>query len=122
MQHAIQNFQIPVVDFARARTFYSSVMGYDLEVMETPQFQLGIFQSDSGGVGGTIIKSEELTPSSTGTMVYLHAGEDLQPHLDRIEKAGGSIDVPKAQLGPGMGYFAIFRDTEGNRVGLYSEG
>jgi predicted enzyme related to lactoylglutathione lyase len=122
MKHAIQNFQIPVTDFTRARTFYSTLMGYDLEVMETPQFQLGIFQADPGGVGGTIIKSDGLSPSATGTMVYLHAGEDLQPHLDRIEKAGGSIDVPKTQLGPGMGYFAIFRDTEGNRVGLYSEG
>ncbi len=122
MQHAIQNFQIPVVDFSRALTFYSSVMGYDLEVMETPQFHLGIFRADSGGVGGTIIKSDELTPSATGTMVYLHVGADLQPHLNRIEQAGGAIDVSKTQLGPGMGYFAIFRDTEGNRVGLYSEG
>jgi len=120
MQHAIQNFQIPVIDFDRAHAFYSAVMAYDLEEMKTPQFQLGIFQSDPGGVGGTIIKSDELSPSAKGTMVYLHAGEDLQSHLDRVELAGGTIDVTKTQLGPGMGYFGIFRDTEGNRVGLYS--
>jgi len=122
MQHAIQNFQIPVLDFDRAHTFYSAMMGYDLEVMKTPQFQLGIFRADSGGVGGTIISNDELSPSAEGTMVYLHAGADLQPHLDRVEKAGGSIDVGKTQLGPGMGYFGIFRDTEGNRVGLFSVG
>lgn len=120
MKHAIQNFQIPAIDFDRAHAFYSAVMGYDLEVMKTPQFQLGIFQADPCGVGGTIIKSDGLSPSATGTMVYLHTGDDLQPHLDRVEPAGGTIDVPKTQLGPGMGYFSIFRDTEGNRVGLYS--
>ena len=32
--HALRNFQIPVLDFARAHRFYSRLMGYELEVME----------------------------------------------------------------------------------------
>lgn len=122
MISSIQNFQIPVLDFKRAHKFYNSLMGYDLQVMETPDFRLGIFQFDpKKGTGGCIIQSKELAPSKKGTLVYLHTGTDLQPYLDRIEKAGGQIFTSKTQLGPGMGYFAIFDDTEGNRVGLYSD-
>ena len=34
MTNAVQNFQIPVVDFDRALKFYNRVMGYDLKIME----------------------------------------------------------------------------------------
>lgn len=122
MISSIQNFQIPVLDFERAHKFYNALMGYDLQVMESPDFKLGIFQFDEQkGVGGCIIRSKDLKPSKTGTLVYLHAGQDLQPYLDRIKKAGGGVFAEKAPLGPGMGYYAIIDDTEGNRVGLYSD-
>lgn len=119
---AIQNFQIPVLDFDRALKFYNELMGYDLQVMETPEFKLGIFQFDENkGTGGCIIQSNDLEPSKKGTMVYLHTGQDLQPFVNRVKDAGGHIFIEKTQLGPGMGYFGIIDDTEGNRVGLYSD-
>ena len=122
MISTIQNFQIPVLDFDRAHKFYSELMGYELQVMETPDFKLGIFQFDQEkGVGGCIIHSEELKPSKNGTMVFLHTGNDLQPFVDRVKSSGGHVFTKKTQLGPGMGYYGIIEDTEGNRVGLYSE-
>nr|WP_299337540.1 VOC family protein [Allomuricauda sp.] len=121
MKNAIQNFQIPVIDFERAHKFYSKILGYELQIMETPDYTLGIFEFDfQGGVGGSIIKSEGLVPSNKGTMVYLHVGEDLQPVANRVLAEGGKINIHKSQLGPNMGYFAIIEDTEGNQVGLYS--
>jgi len=121
MKHSIQNFQIPVTDFERALAFYNQLMGYELQTMEYGGARLGIFRFDqNGGVGGNIIKSEGLAPSDQGTMVYLHAGDDLQPYLDRCETAGGQVVFEKTALGPNMGFFAIFKDTEGNKVGLYS--
>ncbi len=123
MTNAIQNFQIPVIDFQRACNFYSTLMGYDLEVMEYAGAKLGLFKynAEKGGVGGNLIQSEGLKPSADGTMVYLHAGNDLQTHLDRTVKAGGMVQVEKTSLGPDMGFFAIIKDTEGNLVGLYSQ-
>ena len=120
---AIKNFQIPVLDFDRALSFYSQVMGYELEQMHFGNTQLGIFRfnGENGGVGGTIIKDEKLKSSGEGTMVYLDAGNDLQPNLDRVENAGGSVEIGKTSLGPDMGFFAIFFDSEGNKVGLYSK-
>lgn len=34
--------------------------------------------------------------------------------------AGGAVVQSKTLIAPGMGYFAIFTDTEGNSVGLHS--
>lgn len=121
MINAIQNFQIPVLDFIRAINFYNHILGYKMHVMETPEYKIGIFNFDNeNGVGGTIIKSDGLEPSIKGTMVYLHTGNDLQPVLDRILEKGGTVVISKSMLGPKMGYFAVFEDLEGNRVGLYS--
>lgn len=118
---AIQNFQIPVTDFKRAHTFYNTLMSYELETMEYQGAQLAFFKCESkGGVSGSLIKSEGLTPSIQGTMIYLHAGNDLQPYLGRANAAGGNVVTQKNQLGPDMGFFAIFDDPEGNRIGLYS--
>lgn len=122
MISTIQNFQIPVNDFERAHKFYSDLMGYKLQIMKMPHFKMGIFQFDQEkGVGGCIIQSEALEPSRTGTMVYLHAGEDLHPYISRIKALGGNVFSEKTQLGPGMGFYGIFDDTEGNRIGLYSD-
>jgi hypothetical protein len=37
-----------------------------------------------------------------------------------VEGAGGSIATPKTALPDGMGFYAHFVDTEGNRVGIHS--
>jgi predicted enzyme related to lactoylglutathione lyase len=61
-------------------------------------------------------------PSATGTAVFLNGDPDLQAMLDRVEGAGGKILAPKTAIGMGAGYFAMITDTEGNTVGLHSQG
>ncbi len=63
-----------------------------------------------------------MQPSQNGSLVYLNGGSDLQPMLDRVVKAGGTVVVPKSEIGNNYGYFALFNDTEGNIVGIHSEG
>lgn len=120
-QHAIQNFQIPVEDFERARNFYSILMDYEMEIMEFQGVKLGVFRSDSkNGVGGTIIHGGEQKPTKEGTMVFLHCGDNLGPHLSRMKETEKSIHIGKTELAPGWGFYAVINETEGNRVGLYS--
>jgi predicted enzyme related to lactoylglutathione lyase len=56
-----------------------------------------------------------------GPKVYLNGGKDLTTVLNRVATAGGKVTVPKTGIGENMGHFALFTDTEGNVVGLYSE-
>jgi len=60
-------------------------------------------------------------PSKDGIIIYLNGGDDLSNILNRIEPAGGKVLVPKRQISEKIGYYALFLDTEGNRLGLFSK-
>ena len=62
---------------------------------------------------------DECRPSVQGSIVYLSVA-DLKPVLERAQKHGGDTLVPRTELPHGIGYFAQLRDSEGNRVGLFS--
>ncbi|MBT9550388.1 MAG: VOC family protein [Hydrogenophaga sp.] len=118
--HAINWFEIPVTDFARAVAFYETVLGRPIETMALGPSTMGFLSMGPDSVGGAIVHEEGATPSRSGTLVYLNGGDDLAPTLARVEGAGGSVTVPKSDIGSGFGFFAHFIDTEGNRVGLHS--
>lgn len=122
-QHSLSWFEIPTVDFERARVFYGAIFDFDMPVIEMGTSLMGFFLHDrENGVGGAIIRADGHVPSVEGTVVYLSGGADLSVVLNRVEPAGGKIELGKTEIAPGMGFFAIFHDTEGNRVGLHSMG
>ncbi len=120
--HALNWFEIPVLDFKRAQAFYERVLGRRVETMSMGPVTMGMLSSDPQGVGGAIVHGEDMSPSQQGTLVYLNGGDDLAVMLARVEGAGGKIAVPKTEIGNGFGFFAHFVDTEGNKVGLHSMG
>ncbi len=121
-KNAISWVEIPVLDFGRAKNFYSIIYDYEMpEMMMGPQ-QMGflLYDQPGGGIGGAIVKGEGYVPSNQGVKVYLNAGEDLSTVLDKVENAGGKVIMPKMQITPELGHFAIFEDTEGNLISLHS--
>ncbi len=118
--HVLSWFEIPVTDFARARAFYEAVLGRAIEPMEMGPVTMGFLSTAPNAVSGAIVLSEGVTPSEHGTVVYLNGGDDLALPLARVEQAGGSIVIPKTEIGNDFGFFAHFVDTEGNKVGLHS--
>ena len=122
MTHALNWFEIPVGDFARAKAFYERVLGISISAMPMGPVTMGMLSSDPNAVGGAIVHGDGGTPSESGTLVYLNGGDDLAPMLARVVEAGGSVLVPKTEIGNDFGFFAHFIDTEGNRVGLHSMG
>jgi uncharacterized protein len=125
MPSAINWFQIPASDIARAKTFYETICGVSLQRLEVPSpVEMWAFPAErsSGEIGGAVVAAEGAVPSATGTAVFLNGDPDLQAMLDRVEGAGGKIRAPKTAIGMGAGYFAMITDTEGNTVGLHSQG
>lgn len=120
--HAISWFEIPVSDFARAKAFYEAVLGRTVETMDMGPITMGFLSADQNAVGGAIVHDGNAAPSQQGTLVYLNAGDDLSPMLARAVSAGGSVAVPKTEIGNDFGFFAHFIDSEGNKVGLHSMG
>jgi uncharacterized protein len=118
--HAINWFEIPVANFARAKAFYEALLGIKIEPMVMGPTTMGFLSSDPNAVSGAIVLADEFVPAKQGTLVYLNGGDNLAPLLARVERAGGSIAVPKTEIGDNFGFFAHFIDTEGNKVGLHS--
>jgi uncharacterized protein len=120
MENLISWFEIPAKDFKRAVGFYQGILG--MEVHETEMFgtKMGFFPSDGKNVSGAIVQGEDYQPSAQGITLYLNGGNNLQPVLDKVGKNGGKVLVPKTQISPEMGYFAMFTDTEGNKLALHS--
>ena len=119
--NAISWFEIPVDEFDRAKMFYSRIFDYEMPTMDMGPIRMGFLMFEQGkGVGGAIVKGEGLLPARNGTLVYLNAGDDLSTVLMRVDGAGGKVLMEKTLVAPGMGYYANFLDSEGNRVALHS--
>lgn len=121
MENLINWFEIPATDFNRSVNFYKLVL--EVEIQETEMFgmKMGFMPGDGTNVSGSIVQGEGYTPSADGALVYLNGGNDLQNVLSRVEAAGGMVIVPKTQISPEIGYFAMFMDTEGNKMALHSK-
>jgi uncharacterized protein len=120
MKSHISIFEIPATDISRAVNFYQVILGVNIEKMEMPEMEMGIFPYEEQMVTGVIVKGEGYKPSADGVTIYLNGGDNLQPILDKVEKNGGKILMPKTAHADESGFFALFLDTEGNRLGLNS--
>jgi predicted enzyme related to lactoylglutathione lyase len=120
-------FEISVGDMDRAKSFYEKVLDVEIPVMDLTEQMGSIVASlpDRGGVGGALVESEKhnYVPSMAGTLVYLVVDGDLSDVLQRAQDAGGEVLLPKTPLGDaaGGGFTGWIKDSEGNRVGLYSK-
>jgi len=119
--NALNWFEIPVTDITRARIFYETVFEIKMEEMEMPGMKYAMFPFDptAAKIAGGLAQSPMHTPSTTGSLIYLNANPDLQIVLDRIEKAGGKVTMPKTSIGQN-GFMALFIDTERNIMALHS--
>lgn len=113
-------FEIPAINFQQAVDFYNEIYGIDMEKNFDDSYAMAFFPTEKG-IGGAIVAGPGSTPSDTGPLIYLNAGKDLNTILNRIEPAGGRIVMPKTMINEESGYFAIFIDSEGNKLALHSK-
>ena len=120
MNNLISIVEIPVTDFSRAVKFYQAISGLAIEEMEMDGNQMGVLPNEEGTVNVVLVKGKDYNPTADGAVIYLNAGNDLQAMLNKVEQNGGQVILPKTEISPEMGYFALFIDTEGNKLGLHS--
>jgi uncharacterized protein len=119
----IVHFEIPTDDLDRAKAFYGSTFGWDLQTIEdldytivttTPIDEQTQLPTEPGGINGGMMKRS----ADTTTPVLTVGVDAVDDALKRVESAGGSVVQPRTEI-PGMGAFAYFKDTEGNVLGLW---
>lgn len=119
--NALNWFEIPATDINRAKQFYEQIFEITMYSMEMDGMQYAMFPFDPqhAKVAGGLAQSPMHVPSTAGSIIYLNANPDLQAVLDRVEAAGGKINLPKTDLGEN-GFMAFIIDSEGNAMGLHS--
>jgi predicted enzyme related to lactoylglutathione lyase len=116
MPNSIVHFEIPTDDLKRAKKFYEKAFGWKI----TDPSKMGYWTvetKDKGkeGINGGMM--ERKMPEQA-FMNYIGV-ENIDASLKKVEKAGGSVTMPKMEVGQGMGWIAVFKDTENNMMGFY---
>jgi len=117
-------FEVPALDITRAKKFYETI--FDIKMDDMPEMmgmKMAGFPGEPGNgkASGALAQSDQHKPSTEGSVIYLNANPEIQPVIDRIEKAGGKVVMPRVEISPEIGYMAFFIDTEGNKMGLHAQ-
>lgn len=110
------HFEIPVDDPDRAEKFYGDVFGWTFQRYDgAPQYYgMTTTGETNPGINGALFQR---SPDSGTTLTM--SVDSIDSAIARVKEHGGSVVQDKAPI-PGMGYFATCEDTEGNRIGLFT--
>jgi uncharacterized protein len=119
----VVHFEIPVDDVERARGFYGAVfewgivpadeMQYTL-VMTTPVDDQTQRPMEPGAINGGLMHRSSDAPAPVITIQV----DAIDESLKKVEAEGGSVVTPRTSMGD-VGFFAYFKDSEGNVMGLF---
>jgi predicted enzyme related to lactoylglutathione lyase len=97
----------------KAIKFYEGLFGWKLDYMKEMNYVM-IETPERPGGGISVVDKIE----SGGTVIYILV-EDIEAKLKHAEKLGGKIVTPKCPI-PNMGFYGVFADSEGNKMGLFT--
>jgi len=121
--NALNWFEIPATDINRAKAFYESIFGISMDMQEMMGMKMAFFPYNptNGKVSGALVQGDMHKPSMDGAVVYLNANEaGMDNILNRIAEHGGTVLMPKTEIGGDVGFMSFFTDSEGNRMALHS--
>jgi uncharacterized protein len=113
MDHQIVHVELSAVNRKALSKFYADVFGWEIEHMDSMNYTT--FKAGDG-VGGGFNPVNEQNPAGTVT-IYIET-QDVTASLKDVEKSGGTTIMPEAEI-PNYGKFGLFRDPQGNLIGLF---
>ncbi len=111
----VVHFEIQCDDADRAVKFFQQVFGWEFEKWSGPMeyWLVKTGESSQPGIDGGLQKRED----PPGTVCNIIDVPDIDEYVQRVADAGGTTITPKQAI-PGVGWFAYFKDTEGNVHGM----
>jgi predicted enzyme related to lactoylglutathione lyase len=121
MDHTIVHFEIPADDVEKLRKFYSGLFGWKIERTPGPVEYWGIATvpvNEKGmpqrpGVNGGMMKRQ----NPEHKPVNYIAVESVDEYVKKIKALGGRVIAPKMEV-PGIGWWALALDPEGNQFAI----
>ena len=121
MDHTIVHFEIPADDVEKLKKFYSGLFGWRIEKTPGPAeyWMIETVPVDEKGnavrpgVNGGIMKRQ----NPEHKPVNYVAVESVDDYVKKIEALGGRMIVSKMEV-PGVGWWALALDPEGNQFAI----
>jgi hypothetical protein len=118
----VVHFEIPADDLERAKKFYKSTFGWNVEdvpdmdyiMVRTVEVDEERMPKEKGAINGGIMKRDKLLRSPVITINV----KNIDTALEVIKKNRGKAEGEKTTV-IDMGFSAYVRDTEGNIIGLW---
>jgi predicted enzyme related to lactoylglutathione lyase len=107
--------EIPAPDLKKAIIFYSRVFKWKIDESDMGG-PYAMF--NEGGHGGGFDPNKQ--PSDKGVVLYISV-KDIPATLKEIASAGGSVVKEKTEIGGNYGFYGLFKDPNGNQVGVWSK-
>ena len=114
----VYHFDIYADDPERATKFYSDVFGWEIKKWEGPMdyWMVTTGPEDQYGINGGISRRQDPADRTINTIGV----PSLDDFVAKVTAGGGEIVAPKTAI-PGVGWFALCRDSEGNKFGLMED-
>jgi hypothetical protein len=111
--HSIVHIELTAKDRKALSKFYADVFGWEMQHMDEMNYTT--FKAGDGVAGGF----NPITESNpVGTVTIYIETDDVTASLNEVKKAGGTILSPEMDI-PNTGKFGMFRDPQGNMIGLF---
>ena len=107
----VVHVELPAGDTTRSKGFWSGLFGWKWESMEGP-FEYNMTRINDTS-GAAVFPAEG---NDRGLRTYFDV-DDINAGISKVNALGG--EAGEAQPVPGMGWFAMAKDTEGNQFGLW---
>ena len=117
--HPIVHIEIPAKNPQASSKFYAAAFDWTIQV--SPDFaDYPMFQAEGGPAGGfTMVGDMHGVSTKTGEVLIYISTDDIDASLASVEKHGGKKLLGKTEI-PQVGWFALFSDPEGNKIGLFT--
>ena len=124
MKNAVAHFEIYADDPERLSKFYGElfdwtfqpVPGMNYTMVKTVETDQKGTPTQTGGINGGLLKRPE--GYKTRAWVNYVNVDSLDASVDRATKLGATVTKPRAPV-PGMGWFAMLVDPQGNDFALW---
>lgn len=117
LDNTITHIEIPAPDLELAIHFYSTIFNWTVQVLQSGEsafFRIGATNS-----GGSFETNLRPAVERTGPQLTIDVA-DIGTTLELIEKNGGVTILPKTAIAGDHGFYACFKDPNGNYLQLHS--
>jgi hypothetical protein len=112
MGKKVVHVEFPARDSDRAQKFWEGVGGWSIQDAGMPGVDYRMFQE--GDQAGAVFAAEGMDVQ--GPVVY-YGSDDIEADLAKVRELGGEAE--DKQPIPGIGWYAVCKDTEGNPFSFF---